>query len=179
MEKRSLAVDMKYIGAGDPGDGIAASTYKQYPEIHEDTVVFDFTEPNKVPFRAMGQEEPWAVYYRKGDPSTVEFAIPSPKPEEQKDFMGGTVTGSKWEAPISSETIIKSIKMQTKDYDGKYTEYVIPKASIFAYLSQAPGVEQTDLMLVKATILAPTAADGTRYSSFSREIKNVEAIPEG
>lgn len=176
---RSLAVDVKYLGAGIPGDGVAAAAYTQYPEIHEGSVVFNFADGTSVPFKAMGQEEPWAVINRKGDVSSIDFAIPSPTAQEQKDFMGGTVTGEKWEAPLSTPSIVKSIKMQTADYEGKYTEYVAPKTSIFARLSQAPGEEATDLMLVRATIMTPVTAAGVRKSAFSREVKAVDANPEG
>lgn len=171
---RSLAVDMKYVGAGEPGDGVAAAAYTQYTEIHESSVVFNFADGSQVQFKAMGQQDPWAVISRITDVSSIEFAIPSPKAQEQKDFMGGTVTGDKWEAPVDKPNIIKSIKMQTADYEGKYTEYVIPKASIFARLSQAPGEEATDLMLVRATIVTPVTAAGVRKSAFSREVKTVE-----
>ena len=173
MTVRSLAVDMKYVGAGEPGDGVAAATYTQYPEIHENSVVFNFSDGTQVSFKAMGQDNPWAIINKKGDPSSIEFAIPSPKASEQKDFMGGTVTGEKWEEPVSTPSIIKSIKMQTADYEGKYTEYIMPKASIFAKLSQAPGSDTTDLMLVKATKLAPVTKAGERKSAFSREVKEV------
>lgn len=178
-EKRTLAVDCKYLGTGTPGDGVAAAAYTQYPEIHEDSIVFNFADGSQVPFRAMGQKEPWAVITRITDVSSVDFAIPSPKPSEQKDFMGGTVTGNKWEAPVDRPDIIKSLKIQTADYEGKYVEYIIPKAEIFARLSQAPGVEATDLMLVRATVVTPITSAGVRKSPFSREIKDVEAEPEG
>ncbi len=174
-EKRTLAVDCKYLGAGTPGDGVAAATYTQYPEIHEDTIVFNFADGTSVSFRAMGQKEPWAVISRITDVSSIEFAIPSPKAQEQKDFMGGEVTGEKWEAPVDTPNIIKSIKIQTANYEEKYVEYVIPKAEIFARLSQAPGVETTDLMLVRATVVTPITAAGVRKSAFSREVKTVEA----
>lgn len=176
---RTLAVDMKYVGAGTPGDGVAAAAYTQYPEIHEDSVVFNFADGTQVAFKAMGQKDPWAVITRITDVSSIDFAIPSPKAQEQKDFMGGTVTGEKWEAPVDTPTIIKSIKMQTANYEGKYVEYVIPKAEIFAKLSQAPGAEATDLMLVRATVVTPVTAAGVRKSAFSREVKAVEAEPEG
>nr|WP_297167461.1 hypothetical protein [uncultured Dysgonomonas sp.] len=177
--ERTLAVDCKYLGAGTPGDGVAATTYTQYPEIHEDTIVFNFADGTQVQFRAMGQKDPWAVISRITDVSSIEFAIPSPKAQEQVDFMGGTATGEKWEAPVEIPKIIKSIKMQTADYQGKYVEYVIPKAEIFARLSQAPGVEQTDLMLVRATVVTPITSAGVRKSSFSREVKTVDAEAGG
>lgn len=174
--ERTLAVDCKYLGAGTPGDGVApaAEAYTQYPEIHEDTIVFNFADGTQVPFRAMGQKEAWAIIDKISDGSSLEFAIPSPKAQEQVDFMGGIATGDKWEAPIDTPNIIKSIKIQTAVYEGKYVEYIFPKAKIFARISQAPGVEQTDLMLVRATILAPVTAAGVRKSSFSREVKTVD-----
>lgn len=135
MAERSLAIDCKYLGHGTPGDGVAAAAFTQCREIHEGSLVFNFTDATQINFRAMGQEDPWAVVNRKGDPSNIEFAIPSPTAEEMKEFMGGTVTGDKWEAPVSVPSIEKSIKIQTAEYQGKYVEYVIPKASISAWIS--------------------------------------------
>lgn len=173
MSERSLAIDCKYLGYGTPGDGVAASVYTQCKEIHEGSLVFNFTEASQVPFKAMGQEDPWAVVNRKGDPSSIEFSIPSPTAEEMKIFCGGTISGDKWEAPVSPVTIEKSIQIQTAEYKGQYTEYIIPKVSISARLSQAPTEEQTDLLLVKATILTPVSAAGVRAASFSREVKTI------
>lgn len=127
-------------------------------------------------FTAMGREDPWAVVNKKGDPSSIEFAIPSPKAAEMKEFCGGTVTGDKWEAPTSTPTIIKTIKLQSSPYDGKYTEYVLVKASIAGRISQAPGKEETDLLLVKATIMAPISAAGVRSSPYGREVKDVVVV---
>lgn len=176
-QARSLAIDCKYLGTGVPGDGVAATTFEQCREVHESSLTFNFTEANQIQFKAMGQEDPWAVVNRKGDPSSIEWAIPSPTAKEMQTYMGGKVTDEKWEAPITAQTIEKSVKFQTADYQGKYTEYLIPKASISARLSQAPTEEETDLLLVRATILTPVSAAGVRASSFSREVKAV--APEG
>lgn len=174
--ERSLAVDIAYVGIGTPGDGVAATTYTQYPIIHEDSVVFNFNEASQVNFKAMGMDDPWAVLNKKGDPSSIEFAIPSPTAVEMEAFCGGTVTGNKWEAPTTAPSIIKSVKLQTALYEGKYTEYVITKASISARISQAPGSEQTDLLLVKATITMPVSAAGEQGVPYSREVKEVTAV---
>lgn len=88
-QERSLAIDCKYLGTGTPGDGVAAEIFDQCREVHEGSLVFNFTEANQIQFKAMGQEDPWAVVNRKGDPSNIEFAIPSPTAEEMKTFMGG------------------------------------------------------------------------------------------
>lgn len=142
--------------------------------MHEKTLAFNFTEANQISFKAMGQEDPWAVVNRKGEPSSIDWAIPSPTAQEMQDFMGGTVVGDKWEAPLNTPSIEKSVKIQTAEYHGKYVEYVIPKASISAYLSQAPSEEDTELLLVKATIMTPVTEAGVRKPSFSREIKAIE-----
>jgi len=46
-------------------------------------------------------------------------------------------------------------------------------------LSQAPGDEETDLLLVKATKLAAITAAGEQKSPYSREIKSVDDTLEG
>lgn len=169
--ERSLALDIDYLGVAEPGDGVAGTEFTQYPEI--ETVVFNFSEPKELSFTAMGREDPWAVVNKKGDPSSIEFSIPSPKASEMKEFCGGTVTGDKWEAPVTTPTIIKTIKLHSSPYNGKYTEYVLVKTSISGRISQAPDKEQSDLLLVKATIMAPVSAAGVRTSPYSRSVKPV------
>lgn len=176
--ERSLALDVAYLGVAEPGDGVAGTAFTQCTEI--DSVTFNFTEPKEVSFKAMDQEDPWAVVSKKGDPSSVEFTIPSPTAEEMVMFCGGKVTGDKWDAPNATPSIIKTIKIQTSPYEGKYTEYVLTKASIAGRISQAPGEEQTDLLLVKATIITPVSKAGVQGSPFSREVKAVtEPAPVG
>lgn len=171
--ERSLALDIDYLGVSDPGDGVAGADFTQYPEI--DTVAFNFSEPKEISFTGMGREDPWAVVSKKGDPSSIEFAIPSPKATELVAFCGGKATGNKWEAPSSTPTIIKTIKLQTSPYEGNFTEYVFVKTSIAARISQAPGKEETDLLLVKATILSAVSAAGVRSAPYIREVKAVVA----
>lgn len=173
--ERSLALDIDYLGTSEPGDGVAGKDFTQYPEI--ETVVFNFSEPKEISFTAMGREDPWAVVNKKGDPSSIEFAIPSPTAEEMKAFCGGEVVGGKWKAPVSTPTIIKTIKLQTSPYEGKYTEYILIKASCAGRISQAPDKEQTDLLLVKATIMSPVSAAGVRSEPYSREVKAVVVVP--
>ncbi|MEG1544936.1 MAG: hypothetical protein RR382_10505, partial [Tannerellaceae bacterium] len=91
MNERSLAVDIAYVGLGTPGNGVPSTNYKRFPIIHESSVVFNFNEATMKAFKAMGSTDPWAILYRKGDPDSVEFAIPSPTAEEMQFFCGGTV----------------------------------------------------------------------------------------
>ena len=98
--ERSLALDVAYLGVAEPGDGVAGTEFTQCVDV--DTVTFNFSDAKELSFTSMGHEDPWAVVSRKGDPSSIEFTIPSPTSDEMKMFCGGTVSGDKWEAPLST-----------------------------------------------------------------------------
>ena len=169
--ERSLALDVAYLGVAEPGDGVAGTEFTQCVDV--DTVTFNFSDAKELSFTSMGHEDPWAVVSRKGDPSSIEFTIPSPTSDEMKMFCGGTVSGDKWEAPNSVETINKAFCIATQPYEGKYVEYTIVNGAVSAKISQAPGSEQTDLLLVKVTRQSAIAADGSLKPSFIREVKTV------
>ena len=120
-----------------------------------------------------GREDPLAIINRKGDADSIEFSIPSPTTEELVAFCGGSKNGEKWEAPNSFETINKAFCIATQPYEGKYVEYTIVNGAVSAKISQAPGSEQTDLLLVKVTRQSAIAADGSMKPSFIREVKTV------
>ena len=174
MAERSLAVGVSYVGFAEPGDGIAGIDYTQFPIIEEGSVTLNFSDPTTVDFRAEGMDDPWESFDKSGDPDSMDMNIPSPTADEMKFFLGGTVTDGKWEAPVDKPLLRKSFKMQTKPYKGKYTEYIFPYCKVYAKLNQAPGAEQTDLLLVRVTKLAPLKADGTKMPAWSREVKEVE-----
>lgn len=175
MNERSLAVDISYVGLGNPGNGVPATNYKRFPIIHTGSVVFNFNEATMKPFKAMGIEDPWAILNKKGDPDSIEFAIPSPTSEEMQFFCGGTIDAEgKWEEPISIPTIRKSLKLNTLPYQGRYTEYIVVNGSVIGRLSQAPSEEETDLLLVKVTKQAVFDDNGDQRSAFSRQIKDVK-----
>lgn len=170
-QERSLSVGVSYLGISDPGDGIAGTNYTQLPIIEENSVVFNFNDPNTVDFRAEGLDDPWASFDKSGDPDSVEFNIPSPTAEELEMLCGGTIIGDKWTAPPNLQNIRKTVKMISVPYDGKVTEYIFVNCKVVAKLNQAPNSEQTDLLLVRATKLAAVASDGTVNSPWSREVK--------
>ena len=163
--ERSLALDVAYLG-------VAGTEFTQCVDV--DTVTFNFSDAKELSFTSMGHEDPWAVVSRKGDPSSIEFTIPSPTSDEMKMFCGGTVSGDKWEAPLSTP----SIRLQSLPYQGKFTEYVFVKCSVFGKISQAPDKENCDLLLVKATIMTPVSAAGKQASPYSRAVKVVSEDTE-
>ena len=66
-----------------------------------------------------------------------------------------------------------SVKINTEPYEGKYVEYVVVNGSVSAKLSQAPGAEQTDLLLVKVSRQSALTTAGEFKPSFTREVKAV------
>lgn len=174
--ERSLALDVAYLGVAEPGDGVPGTEFSQCVDV--DTVTFNFSDAKELSFTSMGHEDPWAVVSRKGDPSSIEFTIPSPTSDEMKMFCGGTVSGDKWEAPLSTPSILKTIRLQSLPYQGKFTEYVFVKCSVFGKISQAPDKENCDLLLVKATIMTPVSAAGKQASPYSRAVKAVSEDTE-
>lgn len=173
MAERSIAIGVAYVGYGEVGDGVPATTYTQLKDIFKGSVAFNFADANQVKIEVEGREDPLAIINRKGDADSIEFAIPSPTAAELAAFCGGTATGDKWEAPTAIPSINKSFKINTENYDGKYTEYVIVNGSVSAKLSQAPGAEQTDLLLVKVSRMSAVTSEGEMKPSFIREVKTV------
>lgn len=178
-KKRSLAIGMAYVGVGDyPGAGVPAATFTQIADIHEGSVVFNFAEKAQTKIMIEGTDEPRWIVNRKGDVDSIEFAIPSPTADDMVMFCGGKKVGEKWEEPTISPSISKSVKMNTEPFEGKYTEYVIVNGSVSARISQAPTKTASELLLVKVAKQVAAAADGTLKTSFTREVKEVEIVPE-
>ena len=179
--ERSLAVGVSYVGFAEPGDGVPGTEFTQYPTIEEGSVVFNFSDPTTVDFRAEGMDDPWESFDKAGDADSFDLNIPSPTPEEQQAFMGGTVTGGKWSAPIEKPVIRKTFKMKSLPYKGKQTEYEFTHCKVVGKIIQAPGAEQTDLLQVRVTKLAAVTAAGELMSPWSREVKTVgePTPPEG
>ncbi len=176
--ERSLAIGMAFVGVGVyPGTGVPAATFEQITDIHEGSVVFNFAELTPTKIMIEGTDEPRWIVNRKGDVSSIEFAIPSPTVNDMIMFCGGTKTGEKWEEPNIAPSINMSVKMSTEPFEGKYTEYVIVNGSVSARISQAPTKTASELLLVKISKQIAVAADGTLKTPFTREVKDVVATP--
>ena len=173
MSERSIAIGVASIGYGEATNGVVPSSFTQLRDIFKGSVAFNFADANQVKIEVEGREDPLAIINRKGDADSIEVSIPSPTTEELVAFCGGSKNGEKWEAPNSFETINKAFCIATQPYEGKYVEYTIVNGAVSAKISQAPGSEQTDLLLVKVTRQSAIAADGSMKPSFIREVKTV------
>lgn len=173
MSERSIAIGVDLISYGVAANGVVPSELTPLRDIFKGSVAFNFADANQVKIEVEGREDPLAIINRKGDADSIEFSIPSPTTDELVAFCGGKKDGDKWEAPNGFETINKAFRIATQPYEGKYVEYTIVNGAVSAKLSQAPGSEQTDLLLVKVTRQSAAAGDGTLKPSFIREVKTV------
>lgn len=179
-QERSLAVGVSFVGISDPGDGVPGTNYIQAVTIEENSVVFNFNDPTSVDFRAEGMDDPWESFDKAGDADSIDYNIPSPTAEEMKLYMGGEVDDKgKWQAPVEKPVIRKSFLLKSLPYKSKYTEYEFAYCKVSAKLGQAPGAEQTDLLQVRITKLAPISSTGVKKSPWSRHVKDVEVVAEG
>ena len=176
--KRSLEIGVAYLGyATYPGTGVPATSYTEIEDIFKGSVVFNFSDANQIKIEIEKTPDPRWILNQKGDADSIEFAIPSPSVDDMVAFCGGKKVGEKWEQPNEIPNINMSIKISTQPYEGKYVEYVIVNGSVFGKISQAPGKEQSELLLVKVTKQTAATSDGTLKTPFTREVKKITTIP--
>lgn len=173
-EERKLAIDVVYVGVADPGDGVPGTVYTQIPTVEQGSIQYNSNDPQKTEFKKYGSDKPWAVIAKAGEADTLVMNIPSPTMEERKLFMGGTVdgTGKKWEKPVVTPSIRKSLQIKSKPYDGKQYIYTFANCDVLGKLTQLPGEDTTEILQVQFTILAATTAAGVEMSPMTVEMKD-------
>lgn len=177
---RSLAIGVSYVGfAPYTGTGKPGTVFTHIKDIFEGSVVFNFNDPTQITIKIEGTDQPRWVVNRKGEPDSIEMAIPSPSTKDMVMFCGGTDNAGIWEEPNSIPTINMSMRMITEPYDGKCTEYVVVNGSVVARLSQAPGKEQSELLLVKITKQLAVDVAGKLKTPFTRAVKEVDDDDDG
>ena len=133
--------------------------------------------PKEVKIEVEGSEEPFYVELVKDTTDYVEFSIPTPSNEVLKELAGGEVdtTGGKniWKKPLSTPSISKTFQCETLPKDGKKVVYTIVNGKIASKISQAPGSEQAELLLVRVYMQAAVTADGKRQTAFMREVVTI------
>ena len=84
-------------------------------------------------------------------------------------------TGGKniWKKPLSTPSISKTFQCATLPKDGKKVVYTIVNGKIASKISQAPGSEQAELLLVRVYMQAAVTADGKRQTAFMREVVTI------
>ena len=124
-----------------------------------------------------GSEEPLYVELVKDTTDYVEFSIPTPSNEVLKELAGGEVdtTGGKniWKKPINTPSISKTFQCETLPKAGKKVVYTIVNGKIASKISQAPGSEQAELLLVRVYMQSAITAEGKRQTAFMREVVSI------
>lgn len=168
-----VAIGVSFAGVAPVGDGVPGTEFIQIPKIFEGSVAFNFSDAKEIPIPVEGSDDPLDIILRKGEASSIELAIPTPTTDQMVMFAGGSKLGEKWSEPITVPSINKTLKLESEEYKGQKLQYIIVNAKVQAKISQAPGKEQTELLLVKFTQQTAMTEAGAVNSGFSREIVTV------
>ena len=180
--KRPIAMGVGKISIATVGDGVPGTEFKELPLPTKGSVAFNFSDPKEVKVDIEGSNEPLFSEFVKDSTDYIEFSIPSPSNETIKELMGGEIdTGEPesgkdiWKEPTEIPSINKTFQCETLPKQGYKVVYTIVNGKIAAKLSQAPGAEQAELLLVRVYKQAAISAAGQKGYAFSREVVNVAA----
>lgn len=177
VDKRPIAMGVGAIRIAEVGDGVPGTEFKALPLPFKGSVAFNFSDPKEVKIETEGADEPLYVEFVKDATDYIEFSIPTPSNETIKELMGGTIdVGAEgavkdvWQEATSIASIAKTFQCETLPKAGKKVIYTIVNGKVSAKLSQAPGAEQAELLLVRVYKQAAISAAGVKGYAFSREV---------
>lgn len=159
------------------GDGVAGTEFTELPLPTKSSVAFNFQDPKEVKIETEGTDEPFYVEMVKDGTDYIEFSIPTPSNKTIQDFMGGELEeGTEqapkdiWSSPTSFPSISYTFQCETLPKKGRKVIYTIVNGKIAAKISQAPGAEQAELLLVRVYKQAAISAAGVVGKAFTREV---------
>ena len=173
-EVKPIAMGVGAMRYGTVGDGAPASVFTELPLPFKGSVVFNFSDPKEVKIETEGSPDPLYSLFVKDTTDFIEFSIPTPSNDLITILAGGvhdTTTGNdEWQEPTSVPDIKKTFQCETEVHDGKKVIYTIVNGKIMAKLSQAPGSDKPELLLVRVYKQAAITAAGVRKYAFSRKV---------
>lgn len=169
---RPIAMGVSEIKIGAVGDGVPGASLTALPLPYKGSVAFNFADPKEVKVETEGSDDPLFVEFIKDTTDYIEFAIPSPANDTVKTLMGGELdtTNDLWKEAVSLPSISQTVQLTTLPKKGKKVVYTIVNGRISAKFSQAPGAEQSELLLVRVYKQAAISAAGVKGYAFSREV---------
>ena len=180
VDKRPIAMGVGAIRIAEVGDGVPGTDFKDLPLPFKGSVAFNFSDPKEIKIETEGTDEPLYVEFTKDATDYIEFSIATPSNETIKELMGGTIdTGAEgeekdvWQEATYIPSIEKTFQCETLPKKGKKVVYTIVNGKIAAKLSQAPGAEQAELLLVRVYKQSAISAAGVKGYAFSREVVEV------
>lgn len=174
---RPIAMGVGAIRIADVGDGVPGTPFTTLPLPTKSSVAFNFADPKEVKIETEGSEEPLYVELVKDTTDYIEFSIPTPSNEVLQLLAGGTIdSGTEeapkdiWEKPTDTPSINKTFQCETLPKKGKKVIYTIVNGKVASKISQAPGAEQAELLLVRVYVQAAETEAGEKKPAFTREI---------
>lgn len=176
-EVKPIAMGVGAMRYGTVGDGVPATVFTPLPLPTKGSVVFNFSDPKEVKIETEGSNDPLFSTFVKDTTDYIEFSIPTPSNDLITALAGGVHdTGSEgspndeWQEPLSVPDINKTFQCDTEVYQGKKVIYTIVNGKIMAKISQAPGSDKPELLLVRVYKQAAITAAGVRKYAFSRKV---------
>ena len=173
-EVRPIAMGVGSIKFGTVGDGVPGADLKEFPLPTKGSVAFNFADPKEIKVETEGSDEPLFVEFVKDTTNYIQSSIPTPSNEVLKELAGGDIdtTGGKniWKKPINVPSISKTFQCETVPKAGKKVIYTIVNGKVTSKISQAPGSEQAELLLVRVYVQAAITAAGKKQTAFMREV---------
>lgn len=180
---RPIAMGVGAIRIANVGDGVPGADFTPLPLPTKSSVAFNFADPKEVKIDVEGSTEPLYVEFVKDTTDYIEFSIPTPSNDTIALLAGGTVDKGDeetpkdvWNKPTDIPSINKTFQCETLPKKGKKVVYTVVNGKIVAKISQAPGAEQAELLLVRVYVQAAITEGGETKTAFMREV--VDAIPK-
>lgn len=174
---RPIAMGVGAIRIADVGDGVPGTEFVKLPLPTKSSVAFNFADPKEVKIETEGSEEPLYVELVKDTTDYIEFSIPTPSNEVLQLLAGGTIdSGAEgspkdiWQKPTETPSINKTFQCETLPKKGKKVIYTVVNGKIASKISQAPGAEQAELLLVRIYVQAAETESGDKKPAFMREV---------
>ncbi|EFV67017.1 hypothetical protein HMPREF9011_02500 [Bacteroides sp. 3_1_40A] len=180
---RPIAMGVGAIRIADVGDGVPGTDFTTLPLPTKSSVAFNFADPKEVKIDIEGSTEPLYVEFVKDTTDYIEFSIPTPSNDTIALLAGGTVDKGEdlspkdvWNKPTDIPSINKTFQCETLPKKGKKVVYTVVNGKIAAKISQAPGAEQAELLLVRVYVQAAITEKGETKTAFMREV--TDAAPK-
>lgn len=169
-----IAMGVAAIKYGTVGDGVPATVFTALPLPFKGSVAFNFSDPKEVKIETEGATDPLFSHFVKDTTDYIEFAIPTPTNAVLAVLAGGTVdtTGGKdiWQAPTTVPDISKTFTLETEVHNAQKVVYTIVNGKVMAKISQAPGSDKPELLMVRVYKQSAITAAGVVKFAFSREV---------
>ena len=173
-EVRPVAMGVGAMRYGTVGDGIPATVFTELPLPTKGSVVFNWSDPKEVKIETEGASDPFYSHFVKDTTDFIEFSIPTPSNDLIAILAGGvhdTTTGNdEWQEPTAVPDIKKTFQCETEVHNGSKVVYTVVNGKILAKISQAPGSDKPELLLVRVYKQAAITTGGIRKYAFSRKV---------